>query len=105
MSKNLPAALGRFSQPSLLILAVLMAGENHGYGIMQELERRGNLRVGAGTLYGTLARLQEDGFIEPFDLQDRRTLYAITARGRTAFCEQTGELRQFASLLSKLAKA
>ncbi len=97
--------LGRFSQPTLIVLAVLIAGDNHGYGIMQELERQAGIRVGAGTLYGTLGKLEQDGFTRQVGSNGRRTVYAVTAKGRKAFSAQTRDLRRFGSALSKLAGA
>jgi DNA-binding PadR family transcriptional regulator len=69
------------------ILVALSAGERHGYGIIQDVERntQGAVRLSAGTLYRTIQRLLEDGLItEPRTsvLGDpRRRPYRITAFG------------------------
>ena len=69
------------------ILVALSAGERHGYGIIQDVERntQGAVRLSAGTLYRTIQRLLEDGLItEPRTsvLADpRRRPYRITAFG------------------------
>jgi DNA-binding PadR family transcriptional regulator len=48
------------------ILLALADGEKHGYGIMQEVVQitSGEIRMGPGTLYGTIKRMLEAGFIE-----------------------------------------
>jgi DNA-binding PadR family transcriptional regulator len=55
----------------------------HGYGIMQHVETltRGRIRLGAGTVYGTLSRMEKDGLIRAVQELDRRKLYRITRLG------------------------
>ena len=55
--------------PSLIhlhILLVLAEGDRHGYGIKQEVERHtdGQIRLGPGTLYEAIQRLEHSGLIE-----------------------------------------
>ena len=47
------------------VLLALATGDRHGYGIMKEALRQsdGRVRLGAGTLYGTLQRLIENGWV------------------------------------------
>ena len=49
--------------------SALADAERHGYAIMQEVATRtaGAVRVGPGTLYGSLKRLVADGLVEPGD--------------------------------------
>ena len=72
------------------ILLSLAAGERHGYGIIQDIEARGDSAVpDVGNMYRALARMVENGLIEatrPADHADerrdeRRNYYRITARG------------------------
>ena len=72
------------------VLLALADGEKHGYVISKEIARRTNneVRLGAGTLYGIIKRLLEDGFIEEsedrpdFSLDDeRRRYYRLTKQG------------------------
>ena len=72
------------------ILMVLVDGDRHGYAIMKEVEEKsdGAVRLGAGTLYGSLKRLLESGLVEesaetadPELGDDRRRYYCITAFG------------------------
>ena len=55
----------------------------HGYGIMQHAEEmtRGRLRIGAGTLYGSLSRMERDGLIAVVAEEQRRKTYAISPVG------------------------
>jgi DNA-binding PadR family transcriptional regulator len=73
------------------ILLALADGERHGYGIMREVEGRtgGEVRLGPGTLYGSIKRMLSDGLIEESDerpdpgLDDqRRRYYRMTDFGR-----------------------
>lgn len=70
------------SDPPLLVLASLAGGEKHGYAMMEDIERFAGVRLGPGTLYGAITRLEERGWIRPVDSEDRRRPYRITAAGR-----------------------
>jgi DNA-binding PadR family transcriptional regulator len=86
------------------ILLSLAGGEQHGYGIMQEVLNRttGKVRLWPATLYGSIKRLIEAELIEESDarpspeLDDaRRRYYRLTALGRRvldAECERLQEL-------------
>jgi DNA-binding PadR family transcriptional regulator len=72
------------------ILLALMDGERHGYAIMQEVEGRSgsSVRLGPGTLYGSLKRLLDAGWIvesgereDPRLGEERRRYYRITDHG------------------------
>ena len=96
--------LGRFSDPSLLILASLAGGEKHGYAMVEDIARMSGVRLGPGTLYGALARLERRGLIEPLPAEERRRPYRLTALGATALREQLQGLRAFATTgLQRLA--
>jgi DNA-binding PadR family transcriptional regulator len=68
---------------TLHILVALMAGEKHGYGIMRDVEEvsDGAIRMGPGTLYGSVKRMLADGLIEESaerpdpELDDQRRRY------------------------------
>jgi DNA-binding PadR family transcriptional regulator len=68
-------------EPTLLILASLAAGPRHGYAMIEDIERVTGTRLGPGTLYGALARLEQRGLIEALDSDDRRRPYRLTATG------------------------
>jgi len=95
---------GRFSDPSLLILASLADGNKHGYGMMNDIETMAGIRLGAGTLYGALARLEKAGLIKALAAEDRRRPYQLTAKGISALREQLTLLQNIASTgLKRLA--
>jgi DNA-binding PadR family transcriptional regulator len=95
---------GRFSDPSLLILASLAGGPKHGYAITADVETMAGLRLGAGTLYGALARLEQRGLVEALPAEDRRRPYRLTGVGAAALREQLTSLRAIAETgLGRLA--
>jgi DNA-binding PadR family transcriptional regulator len=75
---------GRFSDPALLILISLSDGPKHGYAMTEDIAGIADLRLGPGTLYGAIARLESRGMIEPVGAEDRRNPYRITALGEKA---------------------
>jgi len=85
----------------LHILITLADGESHGYAIMQDVAARtgGALRLGPGTLYGSIKRMLHDGLIEELDNRPhpdeddaRRRYYRITPRGKKVAREEIGRL-------------
>jgi DNA-binding PadR family transcriptional regulator len=73
--------LGRFSEPALFILVSLADAPKHGYAMLDEIERLSGTRLGPGTLYGAIARLERLGLIAPLPAQDRRLPYQLTPGG------------------------
>ena len=70
------------SDPTLLVLASLADGDKHGYAMMEDIERFAGVRLGPGTLYGAITRLEQQGWIKPVRSDDRRQPYRITPEGR-----------------------
>ena len=68
------------------ILLALAEGPRHGYSVMQEVEARGVVRMGPGTLYGSLKRMVAAGLIQAAGESEadgeRRRHYALTRLGR-----------------------
>ena len=73
------------------ILLALADKERHGYEIMREVDERteGKMRVGPGTLYGSIKRMLNDGLIEELDERpdpelddERRRYYRLSDFGR-----------------------
>ena len=92
---------------TLHILITLLGGEKHGYAIMGDVERLsdGAVRMGPGTLYGSIKRMLGEGLIEETeerpdpDLDDqRRRYYRVTAAGERA-C--TSELQRLDILVRR----
>lgn len=72
------------------ILLALADGEKHGYGIMQDVIHitNGQIKMGPGTLYGTIKRMLESAFIEEAEARpdpalddERRRYYRLTDWG------------------------
>jgi DNA-binding PadR family transcriptional regulator len=98
--------LGHFSNPSLLILASLAGGEKHGYAMMEDIRVMTAVRLGAGTLYGAITRLEQAGLIKPLPLEERRRPYRLTAAGAQLLRQTLSDLERFAGLgLKRLAAA
>jgi DNA-binding PadR family transcriptional regulator len=84
LEKHLPLRRVEFH-----ILLSLAAGERHGYGIIRDIEARGETSVpDVGTMYRALARMVESGLIEAADRRsapdigdERRNYYRITGAG------------------------
>jgi len=62
------------SDPSLLVLSSLAGGDQHGYAMMEDIERFAGVRLGPGTLDGAITRLEEPGRMRPVRAEDRRQL-------------------------------
>jgi DNA-binding PadR family transcriptional regulator len=96
--------LGRFSDPSLLILSSLASGAKHGYAMMEDIRAFSGTRLEPGTLYGALARLERRGWVEPLPAQERRRPYCLTAAGVAVLREQLASMqRVVATGLGRLA--
>ncbi|HXV61406.1 MAG TPA: PadR family transcriptional regulator [Vicinamibacteria bacterium] len=92
------------------ILTALADCDRHGYAILQDVAARtqGRFRLGAGTLYRSLQRMLDQGFIvearerpAPEDDDERRRYYRITPLGRAV---ARAESRRLAGLVA-LARA
>lgn len=85
------------------ILLALADEERHGYGIMQDIETRtkGQVRLGPGTLYGSLKRMMAGRLVEESDERpdpamddERRRYYRLTSLGRRVVEAEAARLRQ-----------
>src|ERR1700761_7287457 len=90
-----PEKMGHYSDPPLLVLASLASGPKHGHSMIEDIERLCGTRLGPGTLYGAISRLEQQGWIEPLPPEDRRRPYRITAQGLRVFRANLNTLRQF----------
>jgi len=80
------------TDPTILVLASLADGDKHGYAMMEDIERFAGVRLGPGTLYGAITRLEERGWIRGLESEDRRRPYRITGAGREYLEEQVARL-------------
>jgi DNA-binding PadR family transcriptional regulator len=82
----------------------LCASTKHGYAIIQDVEAHTGKRLGPGTLYGAISRLERLGLIEGRALEERgRRPYRITPSGRRTFQERMSDLRRYHLTLQGLA--
>lgn len=83
------------SDPRLLVLASLAESDKHGYAMMEDIQRFAGVRLGPGTLYGAITRLEQQGWIRPVKASEsRRQPYALTAGGRKHLQEELAGLNQ-----------
>lgn len=91
------------SLPVIHILLALSDGALHGYAIKQTVEERtgGAIRLGPGTLYEAIQRLQDEGLIEEEGSlgrdaengqQAQRRYYSLTSRGWAALKDELHRL-------------
>jgi DNA-binding PadR family transcriptional regulator len=100
--KSLPLTPAAFH-----ILLALADGENHGYAIMREVavHTHGSMRLGPGTLYGTIKRMLADGWIEESDERpdpqlddERRRYYRLTGVGQKLVRAEAERLEQLVNI-------
>lgn len=91
-----PLTGGRYAEPSVLILTSLADGPKHGYALIQDIETFSGVLLGAGTLYGALARLESRRLIRALAADERRRPYAITKAGAVALTDHLTVLAKIA---------
>jgi DNA-binding PadR family transcriptional regulator len=93
--------------PVFHMLLALLQGERHGYALKREVLRRtnGRLNLGAGALYGSIARMVERGLIEESETRpdlhlddERRRYYRITPLGRRVAQAEASRMRDLVRL-------
>ena len=98
------------------ILLALADTDRHGYDIMREVAGRtdGKMRLGPGTLYGSIKRMLNDGLIEELDERpdpelddERRRYYRLTDLGRRVAVAEAERLEKLVknARLKKLLSA
>lgn len=81
------------------VLLALADGERHGYAILKDVQRQAEhaIAIGPGTIYGTLQRLMDSGWVEETDApasatDARRRYYRLTRDGRDALRHEVHRL-------------
>jgi DNA-binding PadR family transcriptional regulator len=101
---------GPLTPAVLHILLALSTQERHGYGIMKQVESdsQGKVRMGPGTLYGSVRRMTEAGLIRESDKKidpnlddERRVYYSITALGQQTLAAELHRYRQVVAVARK----
>lgn len=106
MSK--PQSPGPLTPAVFHILLALYGRERHGYDIMQQVrnDSQGAVKMGPGTLYGSLDRMIEAGLVIKADTSDpRRIYYKLTAHGETAMRTESERLLALATIARRQLKA
>jgi DNA-binding PadR family transcriptional regulator len=98
--------------PAVLhILLALSTQERHGYGIMKQVDfdSQGKVKMGPGTLYGSLGRMIDAGLIRESDKKvdpkmddERRVYYRITGLGQQALAAELERYREVVAVAKKL---
>jgi DNA-binding PadR family transcriptional regulator len=94
----------RNNDPALLVMASLADGDKHGYAMMEDIERFSGLKLGPGTLYGAITRLEESGWIAPVPSDDRRQPYRLTPLGRKSLEAEVAALDNVLRIAKKRLK-
>jgi DNA-binding PadR family transcriptional regulator len=99
--------------PAVLhILLALSTQERHGYGIMKQVESdsQGKVKMGPGTLYGSLGRMIDAGLIRESDKKvdpkmddERRVYYKITALGQKTLAAELERYREVVAVSKRLS--
>jgi DNA-binding PadR family transcriptional regulator len=86
--------VSKLNGPALLVLTSLASGPKHGGALLKDMETFAGDRLGAGTLYGTIARLEERGLIAALPEHNRRHPFELTPVGAALFREVIAEMDQ-----------
>ena len=97
--------------PAVLhILLALSSGERHGYAIMKQVESesQGKVKMGPGTLYGSIGRMIDAGLIRESDKKvdpemddERRVYYQITALGQRTLAAELERYREVVAIAKR----
>jgi DNA-binding PadR family transcriptional regulator len=90
-------ATAKLSSEAVLILVSLADGPKHGYAIQQDVERVSGRRLGPGSLYGAIARLESAGLIEALEERGPRRPYRLSASGSRVLANELEQLRKVTS--------
>jgi DNA-binding PadR family transcriptional regulator len=110
MTRKKPTS-SALTEQAVLVLASLSQGELHGYGIARDVEElsQGRVRLTAGTLYGVLNRLRDEGLIEQTREEivsgRRRRYHQLTALGHTVLRDEAARLSATAAAVGTRAAA
>jgi DNA-binding PadR family transcriptional regulator len=106
-NRPVPEDLLPLPAPVFHILLSLAEGERHGYALKREIVKRtaGKLTLGAGVLYGSIAKMLAQGLIEeseerpdPHLDDERRRYYKVTAFGQKVAQAEAARMRELVAL-------
>lgn len=82
------------NDPQLLLMISLADGPKHGHAMLLDVERFASVRLGPGTLYGALSRLEDAGEVEALPVDGRRRPYRLTDSGRRTLSRRLASLQR-----------
>ena len=82
------------NDPGLLLMISLAGGPKHGHAMLLDVEGFAGVRLGPGTLYGALSRLESAGQVEALPAEGRRRPYRLTPAGRLALADRLTALER-----------
>jgi len=80
------------------VLTSLADGPKYGYALINDIEGFAGVRLGPGTLYGCLSKLEAAGLIEPLPAEERRHPYRVTAAGLRLLREELARSARIAEV-------
>ncbi len=89
----------------MLILTSLAEGPKHGYAIQVDIEKLTGRHLGPGSLYGSMARLEANGYISAVTTEGPRRPYRLTQAGARALATEVEMSRRVALLAMKRLSA
>ena len=104
MKKSVPSLAQPPLTPAVFhVLLALADGPLHGYAIMQAVEQSAGaeLRMGPGTIYGSIQRMEEAGLVRELATRsdDRRRVFSLLPAGRRALESEARRLTRLADLV------
>jgi DNA-binding PadR family transcriptional regulator len=87
----------KLSPEAVLILVSLAEEPKHGYAMQHDIERISGRRLGPGSLYGAIARLEAAGLIEALSDKGARRPYRLTAAGSRTLSSELESMRRLAA--------
>jgi len=88
-----PRGGARPNDAALLIMTSLAGGPKHGYALLKDIEAFAGTKLGPGTLYGGISRLEDRGLIEALEPSGKTRPYRLTPAGRDSLARTLEELR------------
>jgi len=86
--------LGRFTRPALLVLFCLKDGAKHGHAIVTMLDEQSGIILEPGTLFASLARLEQRGWIQSLEGESPCRSYCLTNAGYAVLDQSLTLLRE-----------
>lgn len=86
------------SDRGILVLTSLAGGAKHGYALVKDIREFSGVTLGAGSLYGILAKLEQQQLVRALPAQDRRNPYEITDAGLRFLRERLAEAVKVAEI-------